>query len=226
MTTIGGRYSTEVGIDVDGGDAEVERWFLAATLFGTRISATVAERTFRVLDGAGLISIARARDVSWNDLVGLLDQGGYARYDFRTATRLHGLCDVVNQRWDGKVAEIGRSDATYPELRDALDALPGWGPVTVQLFLRELRGVWAGAAPPPDDRAIVAARHLGLLGADDELDALACLERICRAGDVDVRDLESALVRLTLAHRGAMATCPGDDACTIVVGLREHESRH
>ena len=33
---LGGRYSAELGIDVDAGDAEIERWFLAATLFGTR----------------------------------------------------------------------------------------------------------------------------------------------------------------------------------------------
>jgi hypothetical protein len=42
----GGRCSSELGIDVDAGDAEVERWFLASTLFGTRISARIAERTF------------------------------------------------------------------------------------------------------------------------------------------------------------------------------------
>ncbi len=39
---------------------------------------------------------------------------------------------------------IGRRHAAYPELRAALDALPGWGPVTIRLFLRELRGVWPG----------------------------------------------------------------------------------
>lgn len=43
---LGGRYSTELGIDVDAGDAEVGRWFLVATLFGARISAQVAEHTF------------------------------------------------------------------------------------------------------------------------------------------------------------------------------------
>ncbi len=81
---LGGRYSTELGVDVDGGEAEVERWFVAATLFGSRISASVAERTFKVLDGAGLTRIACARDWSWDDLVALLDEGGYARYDFQT----------------------------------------------------------------------------------------------------------------------------------------------
>lgn len=87
VTTLGGRYSTELNIDVDAGDAEVEQWFLAATLFGTRISARVAARTFGVLREAGLRRIAQARRFSWEDLVTLLDKGGYARYDFRTATR-------------------------------------------------------------------------------------------------------------------------------------------
>ena len=32
----------------------------------------------------------------------------------------------------------------------ALADLPGWGPVTVGLSLRELRGVWPGAPPPLD----------------------------------------------------------------------------
>jgi hypothetical protein len=31
---LGGRFSAELGIDVDAGDAEVERWFLAATFSG------------------------------------------------------------------------------------------------------------------------------------------------------------------------------------------------
>jgi hypothetical protein len=54
---LGGRYSTELGIDAGAGDAEIERWFLAATLFGTRISSAVAERTFGVLSDAGLARI-------------------------------------------------------------------------------------------------------------------------------------------------------------------------
>ena len=36
---LGGRYRAELGIDVAAADAEVERWFVAATWFGARISA-------------------------------------------------------------------------------------------------------------------------------------------------------------------------------------------
>ena len=53
VAVLGGRYSAGLGIDVDAGEAQVERWFVAATLFGARIPARVAERTFGVLAARG-----------------------------------------------------------------------------------------------------------------------------------------------------------------------------
>ena len=141
VAVLGGRYSAELGIDVDASDAEIERWFPAATLFGARISARVAERAFGVLAAAGLARIGQLRHVPSGDLIAILDAGGYARYDVRTATRLLELSEVVDERYDGQVAVIGRSFPAYKDPSAALDALPGWGLVTVQLFLRELRGV-------------------------------------------------------------------------------------
>src|SRR5262249_29389088 len=104
VTMLGGRYSAELGIDVAAGDAEIERWFLAATLFGTRISARIAERTFRELAAAGLARIGQVREVPAAELIDLLDAGGYARYDFRTAARLLRLSEVVSDRFGGHVA--------------------------------------------------------------------------------------------------------------------------
>ena len=49
---------------------------------------------FRVPDGkAGQIRIGQARHTPANDLIGYLDQDGYARYDFRTAGQLQALSD-------------------------------------------------------------------------------------------------------------------------------------
>ncbi len=208
VAVLGGRYSAELGIDVDGGDREVERWFLAATLFGARILARVAERAFGVLEASGLARIGQLRHVPSEDLIAMLDAGGYGRYDFRTAARLLELSEIINERFGGQVAVIGRRFLGYPELSAALDALPGWGPVTVRLFLRELRGVWPGADPPADERAVATWHHLGLPGGDPGLAGLAA------ACGLDMRDLEAGLVRLDLVHGRAMARCPGGRGCT------------
>lgn len=100
-------------------------WFLAATLFGTRISAHVAERTFRLLSGAGINRITDAGRREWDSLVALLDAGGYDRYDFRTATRLQAISRVVDDHYAGRVGEIRRSAADPSALVALLDDLSG-----------------------------------------------------------------------------------------------------
>jgi len=69
---------------------------------------------------------------SWDELVALLDAGGYARYDFRTATRLQTLARAVNDRYGGDIAEIGRRFTDPGALLAAFDTLPDWGPATAQ----------------------------------------------------------------------------------------------
>lgn len=211
VTVLGGMFSSELGIDLDGA-GEVARWLLAATLFGSRISARTAEHTFTVLDRAG-VTAAGAGAVSWEHLVELLDQGGYARYDYKTATRLQELSRILHERYGGDVGAIERSATTAAQLEAALDALPGWGVVTVGVFLRELRGVWAHADPPLGGVALGAGRHLGVLGAVGELSRLRA---VARGASLDVRDLECALVRLGLAHHRSFASCPGGTRCRML----------
>lgn len=214
VAELGGRFSTEAGIEVDGGPYEVERWFLAATLFGTRISASIAVRTYGVLDGAGVRTIADAGGRSWAELVALLDEGGYARYDERTARRLRDLADAVAERHPDGIAALGRLVTEPVALTSTLDALPGWGPVTVGAFLRELRGVWPGARPPIDARARRAAVHLGLI--DDDRLTIDALRGIADREGLDVRDVEAALVRLALAHERRYTSCAATGACTFL----------
>ena len=196
----GGRFTSELGLDVDNSPDDVERWFVAASLFGAPIQTKVAVRTWRLLDRAGIHSIGDAAHHSWDELVALLGEGGYTRYDFRTATRLQDLARAVTQRLGGRIGTLAA--VTDPdELESDLDGLPGWGPRTVEIFLRELRGVWPGAKPRVDERARRAAGEMGLdLGADPdrEWDRLA---EYADAAGVDPRDLEAALVRNTLRRR-------------------------
>ena len=194
-----GRFSRDLGIDVDAGGVEVDRWLLAATLFGTRISTAVAVRTMRTLDAAGVRTVADAARRRRSTLIRLLDDGGYARYDERTATRLRALANAVRERFPDGVDAWGRSRRTADELVAGLDALPGWGPVTVRAFLRELRGVWPAADLPPDERADHAARELGLVGGEGLTGPV--LRRLAARAAIDPRDLEVGLVRWDLDGR-------------------------
>jgi hypothetical protein len=207
VATNGGRFSLELGIDVDAGAHEIDRWLLAASLFGTRISAAIALRTYRTLDEAGVSTLDDLSGVRRSTIVALLEAGGYARYDERTATRLVNLADRVREAFPDGLDAWGRGCRTAGELVAGLDALPGWGPVTVHAFLRELRGVWPAADLPPDERAVRSAGRLGLVPDGRDLDASG-LRRLARAAGVDPRDLEAALVRQDLERHRAprMAT--------------------
>lgn len=211
---LGGRFSTEMGIEVDAGSGEVERWFLASALFGSRIGAEIAQRTFAVLEKHGIHRIADVAGRDPTELVEALDAGGYARYDVKTAARLLALAQEVWTRY-GDVAEIGRRYGDAASLEAALDALPGWGPVTVGLFLRELRGVWPGACLSPDRRASWAGHHVGLVKDVKEKRELERLRLVARLAFCDERDLEAALVRLALAHR-RFPRCPGGRDCVVL----------
>jgi hypothetical protein len=213
VATLGGRFSIELGIDVDRGAEDVERWALAATLFGNRIPVGIAMRTYGVLERAGVRTIPDAGERTWEDLVALLDEGGYVRYDERTARRLLALADAVADRHAGRLAGLGEQVTDAGELERTLRALPGWGPITTRAFLRELRGVWPGAAPSFDERTTDAARHLALPDSADSLRSVATAARL------DARDYEAALVRLALAHD--LARCPGGEECPFAGSQRE-----
>jgi hypothetical protein len=208
VAAVGGRFSAELGIDLDRDVDEVERWALAATLFGNRISVSTAMRTYLVLEQAGVRTLADAGDRDWAELVALLDQGGYVRYDERTARRLLALAAALGDRHCGRIGTL-REERTEPgELEGALAALPGWGPVTVRAFLRELRGLWPGAETALDERTASAAGHLEFPESVDELRVIAV------SAHLDVRDLEAGLVRLALSHD--VAECPGGEECLLV----------
>jgi hypothetical protein len=223
VSRLGGRWSTELGIDLDRGGAETERWFLAATLFGCRVSTSVATRTFGALVAAGNSTVQDVEGWSWHHLVEVLDAGSYARYDYRMASRLHALAGAVRDRFGGQVDSLA-GFAAPTEVEEALDELPGWGPVTVGLFLRELRGGVAGGRPGPDPRSDEAARHLMLPEAAGAVRDARWLDLVASAAGLDTLDLEAALIRLSIAHR-SFRGCSGGQECWLLRGRRQVGSR-
>ena len=79
----GGSYARELGIDLSCRDsAEIYKWFLAAVLFGARISAKIAAKTYAEFARAGVVSSEKILHAEWNEMVRILGRGGYTRYNF------------------------------------------------------------------------------------------------------------------------------------------------
>lgn len=201
-----GRFATELGLDLKSGPEARQQWFLAAVFFGARISGALAARTFRTFMAAGIHSPEAILAQGWDNLVVLLDQGGYTRYDFKTATKLLKIMESLQESYQGSLERLHEAAADHEDLeRRLMELAPGIGPATVNIFLRELRGIWAKADPALSSLAQAAAEHSGLVPRGlDPREALRELQRHWQAqpaGGFDFADLEAALVRLGLDLR-------------------------
>jgi len=205
---LGGRYSSALGIDLASTDAgERFKWFLAAVLYGTRISESLATRTWQAFSTRGMIAPDRILATGWDGLVVILDAGGYVRYDYKTATKLLEVCAALMRDYGSSLDALHDAAADARDLENRLKALgKGIGDITVGIFLRELRGIWAKAEPPLSPLAFNAAVALGYL-QPDKLDPDRALARLRRLWTADGQpaagfsDFESALVREGLRLR-------------------------
>jgi hypothetical protein len=201
-----GRFATELEIELGSGPAARQKWFLAAILYGARISGQLAARTYRVFMAQEVFTPEAILAQGWDNLVVLLDKGGYARYDFKTATKLLKVMGTLKEQYQGSLEQVHELSGSYADLEGRLRALgAGIGPTTVNIFLRELRGIWAWATPPLSPLAQRAGEYLGLfspgLTPEAALEALAREWQAQPLAGFDLADLEAALVRLGVELR-------------------------
>lgn len=123
--------------------AEVElfKWFLACLLFGKPIQRKVAERAFRALVTRGLVSPDAILRAGWDELVRLLDEAHYVRFDFSTATKLLHVSEDLKQRY-GTLTNLLAQSRTPQELSAKLQEFKFIGPTTAKIFMREVRPLW------------------------------------------------------------------------------------
>ena len=213
----GGRFASALGVDLAAADpGERFKWFLAAVLFGTRISAALAIRTWKAFAARGVLTPERILQTGWDGLVAILDAGGYVRYDYKTAAKLLDVCTALERDYSGSLDRLHDAATDARDLQQRIKALgKGIGDTTADIFLRELRGIWVKADPPLSPLALSAAIELGYLTpATKPEPALARLKKIWgeEAGTTaDFAEFEAALVRegLRLRHLGMRHRKPG-----------------
>jgi endonuclease III len=186
-------YSEELGLDLKTPEGRFQ-WFLASILFAKRISTSIAKKTFRIFQAENIVTPEAILTAGWDRLVAILDAGGYARYDFSTATNLLEISKEL-------VENIGDLEGLYARaesprhLEDLLGDFRGIGPVGINIFLRELRGIWDKADPVPSHLAVEVAQKLGI---------------------TRIKEMESQLVRINLecCRNKGCQSCPLKQVCS------------
>ncbi len=218
IEAVGGMYSRELGIDLSVPEsAQVFRWFLAAKLMGARIATKTALSAWREFDRCGVDTPERIRRTGWDGLVAILDRSGYARYDFSTATKLLAIAGDLLEGYRGDLNVLHERSEGPRDLETRLTAVgKGIGPVTVNIFLREMRDVWPKADPALSPLALPAARDLGFAGGTGvPMDALRRAWAADPARGYVFGDFEAALVRLgkDYCRKPRVTRCPIGESC-------------
>jgi hypothetical protein len=161
-------YSEQLGIDLARDDEqEWFKWFLASLLFGGHISETIADHTYQAFAAHGLLTPRKIVGAGWDYLVNpIMREGGYVRYDGRKSDQVLQDCERLLHDYQGSLKRLHEAAADAADLEARMSAFHGVGPVTANIFLRELRPFWDKADPEPLPVVYESATALGIkLGA-------------------------------------------------------------
>jgi endonuclease III len=198
-------YVEDLGIDLNEPSGRF-KWFLASILFGARISEKIASNTYKTFERYGIDSPDKIIAAGWDELVRILDEGGYVRYDFSTATKLLEIAKTLKEKYESLENLYNQSPDTK-DLARRLQEFKGIGAVTAQIFLRELRGVWQ-ISTEVSSKAKSVAENLDINLREFE--------------DENLSRVETALVKLGIKYckKKRCEECPVKGFCGQVVDVR------
>ena len=186
----GDLFSARLGIALAGLDSgELFRWFLASMLYGARINQSVAGRTYLAFLEHGLATPERIVAADLSELLQIMAENGYVRYDGITSRKVQEAAAKLLQDYGGDLNSLHAAARDAHDIEARLQGFKGIGPTTAGIFLRELRGLWPKADPPLGDLARLAAAHVGIA------DPVSFWKKHTVAG-YDYRHFEAALTRI------------------------------
>lgn len=188
----GTTFCEELGIRIEAGTpSALFQWLTACLLFSAPIGHEQATRAARALYKAGWRTAQKMSEATWEERVKVLNANGYARFDERTSRMLQDASDHLLAEYRGDLRRLREAaDQDPADERKRLKVVKGIGDVGVDIFFREVQGVWDELYPFVDKLALKAAarRKLG-----EDAETLA--GRVSRE---DFPRLLSALVRAEL----------------------------
>jgi endonuclease III len=118
------------------------KWLLASFLMGKRIQAEIAAQAYRVIvDQYGRDTPRKLAHCSHRELVAMLGEAHYVRYDETTAERLLALARRLNAEYAGKVSNMLEPSTDRRAFEKRLTEFDGIGPKTVEIFMRDASAV-------------------------------------------------------------------------------------
>jgi endonuclease III len=135
--------AADLDIDMTSGDEDaLFKWFLASFLMGKRIQADIACNAYRVIvEKHHRDTPRKLANCTHRELVAMLGEAHYVRYDESTADRLSALSRKLNDEYSGKLLNIHKTSGNREDFEKRLQAFDGVGPKTVEIFMREAGSV-------------------------------------------------------------------------------------
>ncbi|MGW2840265.1 endonuclease [Streptomyces sp. NPDC001493] len=196
LDTYGRTYADEAGIRLRDTPQPLYQLLVLSLLLSARIRASVGVAAAKALFADGMRTPGRMADATWQQRVDALGEGGYRRYDERTATQLGDGALLILDDWGGDLRRLRReADGDTSALRAGLRRLPGLGPTGAGIFVREVQAIWPETRPYIDAKALQGSERLGLPTSAD------ALLRLARGTEPAV--LAAALVRAALDKHAA-----------------------
>ncbi|MGF6457881.1 DNA methylase [Pseudomonas frederiksbergensis] len=129
----------DLQIDLRGAnETALFKWLVASFLMGKRIQGAIAANAYKVVvEQHQRDTPQKLAHCTHRQLVVMLGQAHYVRYDETTASRLLALASKLNNEYAGKVSNIVEASADRQAFEKRLSEFEGIGPKTIEIFMRE-----------------------------------------------------------------------------------------
>jgi endonuclease III len=190
LSNAGTTYAEEAGIQLKDKPMPMFQLLVLCMLASKPIDAAIAMQAARELFRAGLRTPQAVLDTERATMIRAFGRAHYVRYDESSATRMVDIAAMVRDEYGGDLRRLAdRCDRDGKAAARLLQRFKGIGATGADIYLREVQDIWTWVRPYFDERAIKAARDLGLPGDPAKLIELA-RHRNAR--------LAAALVRVSL----------------------------
>jgi endonuclease III len=174
LSNAGTTYAEEAGIRLKDKPMPMFQLLVLCMLASKPIDAAIAMQAARELFRAGLRTPQAVLDAERATMIRAFGRAHYVRYDESSATRMVDIAAMARDEYGGDLRRLAdRSDRDVKAATRLLQRFKGIGETGADIYLREVQDIWTWVRPYFDERAVKAARDLGLPGDPAKLSELA-----------------------------------------------------